>query len=256
MFIVLGLQAALIDWQDGPVLVKIAIVFASSLLISYLISNFIVMKFPRITTAGLLILCITMVVFLNPHRYEREFDERQARFAKNSSLTQQDDSALRKDAILLYQKALEEPSTYNEAAFEMLSIAHHRNKHDYEVLSYLARITVVIGDSRNLLEHMVHDVRGYTWLDEAVEKDPDNINIRFNRGVDSFNKPDVFAERWKYAEIDFTHLVELIQGKPDISASFKEQVFSYLIRIYEKERNFEQMERYKELLAIAIPSEM
>lgn len=255
MFVVLGLLAALINWQGGPTLVKIAIVFACSLPISYLISNFVVMKFPRVTAAGLLILCISMVILLNPHRYEREFDERQARFAKNSSLIRQDDSTLRKDAILLYHKALKEPS-HNEEAFETLSMAYHRNEDDYEILSYLARITVVIGDSRNLLEHMVHDAIGYTWMDKAVEHDPDNINIRFNRGVDSFNKPDVFADRWKYVEIDFTHLVELIQRKPDISASFKEQVFSYLAKIYEKEGNIEQMKKYKKLLAIAIPSEM
>jgi hypothetical protein len=249
VFIAFMLQAALMNWQGGPALVKIAIVFTGSLLISYLISNFVAMKFPRITAAGLLILCLSLVVFINPHRYEQAFNERQTMLAEKASLVQKGDSTLREEAVLLYQKALKEPAAYNEEAFEMLSMAYHRNTDDYEILSYLARITVVIGDSGNLFEHMVHDVIGYTWMDTAVEQDPDNINIRLNRGADSLNKPDVFADRWKYAEIDFTYLADYIQRTPDVSRSLKEQVFSGLVQIYQKKGNNEEGEKYTRLLS-------
>jgi hypothetical protein len=249
VFIAFMLQAALMNWQGGPALVKIAIVFTGALLISYLLSNFVAMKYPRITAAGLLMLCLSLVVLINPHRYERAFHERQAALAQESSRVQQDDSALRKDAILLYQKALQDPTSYNEEAFEMLSMAYHRNEDDDEILSYLARITVVIGDSRNLLEHMVHDVVGYTWMDTAVEQDPDNINIRLNRGADSLNKPNVFADRWKYAEIDFTYLADYIQRTPDVSKSLKDQVFSGLVQIYQENGNSKEREKYNKLLS-------
>lgn len=47
MFVVVAFQTALINWSEGPILVKILIVVISSLFISYLISKYIGEKFPK-----------------------------------------------------------------------------------------------------------------------------------------------------------------------------------------------------------------
>ena len=86
-------------------------------------------------------------------------------------------------------------------------------------------------------------------MDNAVENDPDNINIRLNRGQDSLNKPGVFADRWKYAETDFLYLAEYIHNTPDPDSSLKQQVFSGLAKIYQQNGNIEESKKYKKLLA-------
>jgi len=249
LFFVFSLQPALGSWHNGPTIVKIGMVFSMSLCLSYLISNFIVLKFPKITAVGLLILCILMVAFINPHNYEREFNQQQADFKKKATLIEQNPNTLREDAIFLYEKAMQSTEKYNEAAFEKLSIAYYNDENDYEILSYLARITIVIGDSRNLFEHMVHDVIGYTWMDSAVENDPENIKIRLNRGTDAFNKPDVFSDRWQYAEIDFKYLEEYVQNKPDASESLKEYIYASLLKISKRNGDAKSCAKYKNLIA-------
>jgi peptidoglycan/LPS O-acetylase OafA/YrhL len=246
-FIVLALQAALIKWQGGPTWLKLAIVFFTALIISYLISQYITNRYPRITLTGLLLICCLMAFFLNPHRYERKFDQRQLEFKEKLSLMATDHATLRNDSILSFKKALDEPEKYATKTFEKLSLALHSQPDDYEIMSYLGRVTVMLlppDTSENTFDSLVHIVKGYKWIDLAVAKDPENIKVRLNRAQDSL-KQIPFLEREKYAIVDFEYLAKQIQEDPNIDKSIKEQVFSNLIILYEKNRRHKETERLK-----------
>ena len=129
-FIVLALQAALIKWQGGPTWLKLPIVFFTALIICYLISQYITNRYPKITLTGLLLICCLMAFFLNAHRYERKFDQRQLKFKEKLSLMATDHATLRNDSILSFKKALDEPEKYAMEAFERPSLALHSQQDD------------------------------------------------------------------------------------------------------------------------------
>jgi hypothetical protein len=246
-FIVLALQAALIKWEGGSTWFKLAIVFFTALIISYLISQYITNRFPRITLTGLLLICCLMAFFLNPHRYERKFDQRQLEFKEKLSQMATDHTTLRNDSILSFKKALGEPEKYTLEAFEKLSLTLHSQPDDYEIMSYLGRVTVMLlppDTSGNLFDSLVHIVRGYSWIDLAVAKDPENIKVRLNRAQDSLEQIP-FLEREEYAIVDFEYLAKQIQEDSNIDKSIKEQVFSNLIILYEKNGRYKESERLK-----------
>ncbi|MBW1812248.1 MAG: acyltransferase [Deltaproteobacteria bacterium] len=246
-FIVLALSAALIKWQGGPTWLKLAIVFFTALIISYLISQYITNRFPKITLAGLLLICCLLAFSLNPHRYERKFDQKQLEFKEKLSLVSTDPAALRIDSITSFKNALDDPEKYAPEAFEKLSMSLHSQPDDYEVMSYLGRVTVMLlppDTSGNTFDSLVHIVKGYQWVDLAVAKDPDNIKIRLNRAHDSL-KQVPFLEREKYAIVDFEYLVRRIKEDSSIDTSIKKEVFSNLIILYEKNGRHEESERLK-----------
>ena len=76
---------------------------------------------------------------------------------------------------------------------------------------------------------------GFKWMDKAVENDPDNVIIRLNRALVSISVPELLR-RESCAKADFEYLAERIQENPMVDKSIKEQVFSNLDKIYEKER--------------------
>ncbi|MGD9210252.1 MAG: acyltransferase [Desulfobacteraceae bacterium] len=244
---VFSLQAALMDWKQGPAIIKIAIIFFVSLTFSYLISRVILIRYPKIVASGLIALAIALVILVNPHRYEKEFLAKQQKIANNATLADTDYQSLRKQAIKIYNQALSD-ANYQPEAFELLSVAHYKNPTDYEIMCYLGKITVTIGDSQNILIHMVHDSVGFPWMDKAVEMAPDDINIRLTRGIDSFNRPSVFANRWQFAKIDFTRIIKLINDNNPKDKRFKTQVIAYLIQISEKDGNTKEAEIYRKML--------
>jgi glucans biosynthesis protein C len=246
-FIVLALQATLIKWQGGPTWLKLTIVFFTALTVSYLISQYITNRYPKITLTGLLLICCLMAFFLNPHRYERKFDQKQMEFKEKLYLMAADHAALRNDSILSFRKALDEPGKYAPEAFERLSLALHSQPDDYEVMSYLGRVTVMLlppDTSENTFDSLVHIVKGYKWIDLAVAKDPENIKVRLNRAQDSL-KQIPFLEREKYAIVDFEYLAKQVQENPNIDKSIKKQVFSNLTILYEKNGRHKESERLK-----------
>ena len=130
-------------------------------------------------------------------------------------------------------------------AFEKLSLAHQSQKNDYVIMSYLGRTAVMIVKYRvvkNPLEFMVYNVKGFTWLDKAVENDPDNIIIRLNRAIISSEVSEGLNRR-KCAKMDFEYLAKVIEENPAIDKSIREQVFSNPEKIYEKERTNEERGR-------------
>jgi len=250
LLIVFALSAGLMKWQGGPTWIKLIIVFSLTLIISYLISHFITNRFPKITLVGLLVICCLLAFFLNPHRYEKQFDQRQVAFKEKLSQTATDQATLRNDSILSFKKALDEPEKYASEAFEKLSLALHNQPDDYEIMSYLGRASVMLlppDKSANTFDSLVHVVKGYNWVDLAVEKDPENVMVRLSRAQDSI-KQIPFLEREKYALIDFEYLGKRIKEDPSIDKSIKEEVFSSLISLYDKAGRSKESERVKKEL--------
>lgn len=63
--VVVNIQEALINWSEGPVLVKILIVVIITITLSYLMSKYIGEKFPKATVIALLILLFVFFPILS-----------------------------------------------------------------------------------------------------------------------------------------------------------------------------------------------
>ncbi|MHA1526699.1 MAG: acyltransferase family protein, partial [Promethearchaeota archaeon] len=63
--VVVNIQEILINWSEGPVLVKILIVVITTLFLSYLMSKYIGEKFPRATLITLFTLCFVLFPILS-----------------------------------------------------------------------------------------------------------------------------------------------------------------------------------------------
>ena len=238
MFILLAIQAALVNWQSGPTWIKLMIVFFSTVTISYVISEYVTNRFPKITVAVLMLISISLVLMMNPYRYERRFDQRQVEIKNKAANIKTDYLSLRNEAISSFKESLKNPSQGLVEAFEKLSLAHQNQKDDYEIMSYLGRAAVMIVKYRavkNPLEFIVYNVKGFKWLDKAVENDPDNVIIRLNRAIISSEVSESLNRR-KCAKLDFEYLAKKIEENPAIDKPIKEQVFSNLEKIYEKGR--------------------
>jgi hypothetical protein len=230
MFIILASQAVLLNWESGPTWIKLMIVFFSTVIISYLISQYVTNRFPKITVAVLVLISVSLVSILNPYRYERRFDQRQLEMKNKVADIKTDYLSLRNEAITSFKESLENPQQGLAEAFEKLSLAHQSQKNDYEIMSYLGRATVMIVKYRvvkNPLEFMVYNVKGFNWLDKAVENDPDNVTVRLNRAIISSEVSESLNRR-KYTKTDFEYLAKKIEENPAIEKSIKEQVFSNL----------------------------
>lgn len=135
-------------------------------------------------------------------------------------------------------------------AFENLTISYFTKKNDYEIMSYLGRITVLMVPydmTENHLDYLVHYTRGFNWMDKAVEMEPDNINIRLNRAIESMKYPDIL-DREDCAKTDFQYLAGLIGNYPDMQKPVKKEVYSNLAELYEKEGDRVKSRIYKKRL--------
>ncbi|HET9221143.1 MAG TPA: hypothetical protein VFO07_01500, partial [Roseiflexaceae bacterium] len=60
---VIILQESLLAWTDGPVLIKVAIVFLAALALSFAISRWVIGRYPRafaVALLGLFVFCLVM----------------------------------------------------------------------------------------------------------------------------------------------------------------------------------------------------
>lgn len=83
-------------------------------------------------------------------------------------------------------------------------------------------------------------------MDKAIRRDPDDITVRMTRGKNSRRLPS-FLDRGRYALEDFEHLALLIEQNPNLSPSFKKDVYSNLAQLYENAKDTEKAQKYKML---------
>lgn len=85
---------------------------------------------------------------------------------------------------------------------------------DYELLAYLGSAkTMEARDSWNPVTKTLSVEKGMRWLDDAVDKAPDNVAVRFVRIYNSLRLPRIF-NRVRYAKTDLLHLMTLVEKNP------------------------------------------
>jgi hypothetical protein len=247
LFIVLGCQGALLNWPGGSTWEKLLIVFLLAFGISYIISRFVTRKFPKTTLAALLLVCVISIHFLNPHRYEKAFDQRQLAMLSVAVDRQIPFEELKQKGLADFREADEQPREYLPNAFETLSVAHMCRQDDTEIMSCLGRATVHIAVADlldNPLEFQVYYAKGFHWLDESVHRDPRNLTVRLNRALAAVSVPE-WINRKQCAMSDFEYLAQVIDQNPAIDRSLQKTVFTHLILLYDSNHNHLKSNDYK-----------
>ena len=125
-----------------------------------------------------------------------------------------DVDSLKRLGIAYHNLGRQEVSGSVSKALTYLQRARDIAPQDYEILAYLGSAkTMEARDSWNPVIKTLSVEKGMRWLDNAVEKDPDNVAIRFVRIYNSLRLPRLF-QRVRHAKTDLLHLVTLMEKIP------------------------------------------
>lgn len=124
----------------------------------------------------------------------------------------------------------------SQEAFIYLEKVNKLSPTDYEVLAYLGSTkTMIARDSWNPLTKMNYVNEGIRLLDRAVDRDPNNIIIRFVRINNSLSLPGLF-KRKKVAKNDLFYLLELSrERRNDFTQEMLAEIYFHLGEIYKSE---------------------
>ena len=180
---------------------------------------------------------------LNEAKLENEISSFKLRLKESPG----DIETLKGLGIAYHIKATNDIKNYAPLAVEVLTQAYGVNKKDNETLCYLGSATTMLAKTTwNPIKKVSYVNKGAAFMDKAIRRDPDNIAVRMTRGKNSRRLP-FFLDRGRYALEDFEHLALLIEQNPNLSPSFKKDVYTNLAQLYEKANDTEKAEKYKKL---------
>lgn len=143
----------------------------------------------------------------------------------------QDQETLKALGVSYHIKAGNDREKFSPLALKYLTRAHEADKTDYAVMGYLgSAICGMAKTTWNPLKKKAYVLEGTLLMNEAVEKAPDNMTVRWIRGKTSMSLPAIL---WKGdpALVDFEHLAALIEQNPDTYDWLKEKVTDTLARL-------------------------
>lgn len=129
--------------------------------------------------------------------------------------------------VELHLRALSGDKTATEKAFDYYSKAHQANRKDQLIAAYYADCMSMKGrDAKDPKDLFANAIKAMKELDNCVNREPDNIQIRLLRANQSFRLPEAFFRRTLTAIEDF----------------------KYFIRRYEKDNSVFAQETYWQIL--------
>ncbi|MDP4160073.1 MAG: hypothetical protein Q8911_09995 [Bacillota bacterium] len=111
-------------------------------------------------------------------------------------------------SVKYHELALNGDKEATKKAYELFKQIHELAPQDQRAAAYLGSATALLG--KNAIdpnERLKLVLKGLKTLDNAVTKDPEDIEIRTLRAYVSFNLPEMFFHRTTSAVGDFKHLV-------------------------------------------------
>jgi tetratricopeptide (TPR) repeat protein len=147
-----------------------------------------------------------------------------------------DSDSLKKIGIAYHNLAIMEEDDASERASKYLKKLNKLDPDDALILALLGSAVSMEGrDSINIVKKMGNANKGNNMLDQAVNKDPDNVYVRMVRANNSIDIPK-FLGRRKFAKIDLLHIEEVINKSPqDVNTAFQAQTYYRLGMIFEED---------------------
>jgi hypothetical protein len=132
------------------------------------------------------------------------------------------------------QKAIDGDKEAVQEAYFLLENIRKSYPVTNRVDAYYGCILTLQGrDALDPIERLGKVRQGLKFLDDAVQNEPDNVEIRILRGYVCYHLPEVFFHRTAMAVEDFEYLVTRFENEPDIfSNEFFRQVLLDLISAY------------------------
>lgn len=157
------------------------------------------------------------------------------------------------EGIAMHERAVKGDKAATQQAVKVLSAVCEREPGNTLALAYLGSATALLGrDAIDPNEQFSHAMRGLKLLDQAVERAPDDIQVRTLRGYVCLNLPQAYFQRGRCAVEDFGHLARLHEsGRACLPEGFYcEVLYNLGLACKETGRLAEAYETWKKLLAV------
>ena len=197
---------------------------------------------------------ILLFLFATPLAYTEERLEKmdlQVLSVKASQLKERlgqdpsDYEALQGLGMVYFNMALKNSKPYAKTAVQYLEQAYQKKPDDNVVLCYLgSAYTLVAKDAWNPFSKLSYANKGFERMDEAIQKDSDNITIRLTRAYNSKNLPKLLNRR-SFAYEDFEHLAGLFEKGLKVPPSLRVSVYRNLSALYEEDGKTAEANKYK-----------
>jgi hypothetical protein len=135
----------------------------------------------------------------------------------------------------LHQQGIQGDKDAVKEAFDLLETIRRFYPAHQLVKAYYGSILTLLGrDAVDPIERLEKVRLGLKFLDDAVQTEPDNIEIRITRGYVCSRLPEVFFHRTATGVADFTYIITRYEQDPKIiSNSFYKQLLKDLAQAYQ-----------------------
>lgn len=136
--------------------------------------------------------------------------------------------------VTLHNQGIEGDQKAVQEAFGLLEELRRFYPANHLLEAYYGSVLTLLGrDALDPIERMEKVRYGLKFLDNAVQNDPDNIDIKVIRGYVCCRLPEVFFHRTQTAVDDFTHIITRYEAEPNIiSNTFYRQILRDLKQAY------------------------
>lgn len=150
----------------------------------------------------------------------------------------------------LHQRAVEGDKTAVHEAFVLLENIRDHFPPDPLIDAYFGSILAFQGrDALDPIERVEKVRQGLKFLDEAVQNEPERLEIRILRGYVCLRLPEVFFHRTSVAVEDFNYLITRYEKDPNIfSAEFGRQLLKELKSAYQTLGRDQECQRIQAIL--------
>lgn len=136
--------------------------------------------------------------------------------------------------ITLHKQGIQGDQNAVQEAFDVLEEIRRFYPTNHLVEAYYGSVLTLLGrDALDPMERLEKVRYGLKFLDNAVQDEPDNIDIRIIRGYVCSRLPEVFFHRTATAAEDFSYITTRYETEPGIiSNTFYRQVLRDLKQVY------------------------
>ncbi|TFB21362.1 hypothetical protein E3U55_08585 [Filobacillus milosensis] len=146
------------------------------------------------------------------------------------------------EAKKLHEKAVNGDEKAVKKVFKLLKEVKKKVPSNNLVEAYYGSVIALLGrDASDTMDRFRLVRKGMKILDEIVEKEPENIEIRMLRGYVSYNIPEMYFQRTSTAAEDFNYLIE--QREND-SSIFSEKMYWQIL--YDLGVSYKRLDNHQE----------
>jgi hypothetical protein len=136
--------------------------------------------------------------------------------------------------VTLQKQGIEGDHNAVQKAFDILEEIRLFYPTNHLVEAYYGSVLTLLGrDALEPMERLEKVRNGLKFMDNAVQNEPDNIDIRIIRGYVCLRLPEVFFHRTQTAVDDFTYIITRYETEPNIiSDTFYRKILRDLKQAY------------------------